>query len=109
MKILCFGDSNTYGYDPRSFWGERYPSEDRWVNILAGKLNCEAINAGENGREIPHNPWQMAEFQRLLEAEKTIDLLILIFYSRFATACQKQHHHQQDNSKHLAHIFILLF
>ena len=78
MKILCFGDSNTYGYDPRSFWGERYLSEDRWVDILAGKLNCAAINAGENGREIPHNPWEMAEFQRLLEAEKTIDLLIVM-------------------------------
>ena len=24
MKILCFGDSNTYGYDPRGYFGGRY-------------------------------------------------------------------------------------
>ena len=29
MKILCIGDSNTYGYDPRSYLGDRYPAEVR--------------------------------------------------------------------------------
>ena len=24
-RILCFGDSNTYGYDPRSCFGPQYP------------------------------------------------------------------------------------
>ena len=52
MKILCFGDSNTYGYDPRSFLGDRYPAEYRWVDILAKKLCCTAVNAGMTGREI---------------------------------------------------------
>lgn len=27
MRMLCYGDSNTYGYDPRGFRGERYPAE----------------------------------------------------------------------------------
>ena len=53
MKILCFGDSNTYGYDPRSYFGDRYPVADRWVDILAAKSGWEVINCGENGREIP--------------------------------------------------------
>ena len=35
MKILCYGDSNTYGYDPCSFIGSRYPAEHRWVDRLA--------------------------------------------------------------------------
>lgn len=53
MKILCFGDSNTYGYDPRACFGGRYPPEDRWVDILAAESGWEVINCGENGREIP--------------------------------------------------------
>ena len=35
MRILCFGDSNTYGYDPRGFFGDRYGAGDRWVDLLA--------------------------------------------------------------------------
>lgn len=78
MKIVCFGDSNTYGYDPRSFQGDRYPAEDRWVNILADQLGGTVVNAGENGREIPHNRWQLAEAMGLLREENPIDLLIIM-------------------------------
>ena len=35
MNIICFGDSNTYGYDPRSYLGGRYDAGSRWVDILA--------------------------------------------------------------------------
>ena len=53
MKVICFGDSNTYGYDPRSYFGGRYPKDSRWVDILAEKTGWEVINQGENGRCIP--------------------------------------------------------
>ena len=53
MKVICFGDSNTYGYDPRSWIGGRYERENRWVDILAGKTGWDVVNRGENGREIP--------------------------------------------------------
>lgn len=53
MRILCFGDSNTYGYDPRGFFGGRYAAEDRWVDLLAQKTGHTVINAGASGREIP--------------------------------------------------------
>ncbi len=33
-RILCFGDSNTYGYDPRSYLGGRYPASVRWTALL---------------------------------------------------------------------------
>lgn len=56
MKIVCFGDSNTYGYDPRSYFGGRYPKDSRWVDILAEKTGGELINLGENGRCIPRYP-----------------------------------------------------
>ena len=35
MDIICFGDSNTYGYDPRGYFGGRYDADCRWVDILA--------------------------------------------------------------------------
>ena len=56
MRILCFGDSNTYGYDPRSYFGDRYSAENRWVDILAEQTGWELLNAGANGREIPRTP-----------------------------------------------------
>ncbi|MCI8399037.1 MAG: lipase [Oscillibacter sp.] len=51
-RILCFGDSNTYGYDPRSCLGGRYPEAVRWTGRLraAGR---EVLNEGQNGRCIP--------------------------------------------------------
>ena len=78
MKILCFGDSNTYGYDPRSYWASRYPSDSRWVDLLARKLDCEAVNEGENGREIPCREDQKTTFRRMLADRMPVDLLIVM-------------------------------
>ncbi len=44
MRILCFGDSNTYGYDPRGYFGGRYDAGDRWVDLLAEKLNIPLVD-----------------------------------------------------------------
>ena len=53
MKVICFGDSNTYGYDPRSYLGGRYDVGSRWVDILASETGWTVCNMGQNGREIP--------------------------------------------------------
>lgn len=53
MKIVCYGDSNTYGYDPRSILGEPYDPENRWVDILAERTGCNVLNQGICGQEIP--------------------------------------------------------
>ena len=54
MNVICFGDSNTYGYDPRSYLGGRYDPDSRWVDILAAMETGWSIsNMGQNGREIP--------------------------------------------------------
>lgn len=66
MKVLCYGDSNTYGYDPRGFVGDRYQKESRWVDILAQKLKWEIQNEGQNGREIPSRPFQYRRAGELL-------------------------------------------
>ena len=51
-KILCIGESNTYGYDPRSYFGSRYPKEKRWTGILEQE-GCKIMNEGVNGLCIP--------------------------------------------------------
>lgn len=53
MKVICFGDSNTYGYDPRNYFGGRYDADGRWVDILATETGWTVHNMGQNGREIP--------------------------------------------------------
>ena len=78
MKILCYGDSNTYGYDPCSFLGSRYPSEHQWVDRLGQALNCETINKGQNGREIPVKEQEFLEFERILSESASVDLLIIM-------------------------------
>lgn len=78
MKIYCFGDSNTCGYDPRSFLGERFPAEDCWVNILSEKFLCSVVNDGENGREIPGKKWEMEALGSFLYKHSPIDLLLVM-------------------------------
>ena len=58
--IICYGDSNTYGYDPQSFWGGPYPPDSCWVNIVKTETGLDLQNFGACGREIPHNTSQIA-------------------------------------------------
>ncbi|MBR4990842.1 MAG: lipase [Oscillospiraceae bacterium] len=51
MKLICFGDSNTWGYDPADKFGQAYSR--RWTDILAEKTSWQVINEGVNGREVP--------------------------------------------------------
>ena len=74
VRILCFGDSNTYGYDPRGFFGDRYGAEDRWVDLLAKQTGHECINAGANGRDIPCNPYAL----RLLTEHAPVDIFLVM-------------------------------
>ena len=81
MKILCFGDSNTYGYDPRSFFGGRYPGSDRWTDCLSELLGCTVINEGENGREIPSRQGELLRFSQLMAEQRPVDLLVVMLGS----------------------------
>ena len=54
MKVVCFGDSNTWGYDPRDFFGSPY--DVTWPELLQRKTGWNVCNWGENGREIPTKP-----------------------------------------------------
>ncbi|MBR5616878.1 MAG: lipase [Oscillospiraceae bacterium] len=74
MRILCFGDSNTYGYDPREYLGDRYSADDRWVDLISAQTGHEVINAGINGQEIPRNPYCL----RLLAQQQDVDILLVM-------------------------------
>ena len=75
-RIFCLGDSNTFGYDPCSFWGEPYPEEVRWT----GRVNpekYEMLNYGQNGLCIP-GPGAWDAVAALIRSEKPDRLLILL-------------------------------
>lgn len=74
VRILCFGNSNTFGYDPRGFFGDRYGTEDRWVDLLAKQTGHDCINAGANGREIPRNPYAL----QLLTEHAPVDVFLVM-------------------------------
>ncbi len=64
--LICYGDSNTYGYDPRSFLGGRYPKNIRWPELLAAETGWTVFNAGQNGRTIPDSSWEIQRVTRNL-------------------------------------------
>lgn len=45
--LLCFGDSNTYGYDPESKL--RYGFDERWTGILSRELLPFSVRVDEEG------------------------------------------------------------
>lgn len=85
--ILCYGDSNTYGYDPET--GLRYPEEVRWAGQLRKRLGEEyrVIEEGCNGRTTiyrdPVEGWKngMDYLKPCLNSHKPIDLVILMLGS----------------------------
>jgi len=46
-QIICFGDSNTFGYIPGT--GKRYPWGVRWTSLLSQKLGNEEFRVVEEG------------------------------------------------------------
>lgn len=71
QPILCFGDSNTYGYDPRSYLGDRYPENIRWTGILREQTHLDIRNLGQPGREIPGYQYEMQQLQNLIDTMPT--------------------------------------
>ena len=65
-KILCFGDSNTFGFNPSNF--NRYSISERWSGILSQKYNV--VEKGCNDRTCFNNK---AELNSLETITKYID------------------------------------
>ena len=67
MKVVCYGDSNTFGYDPRSYFGGRY--DEPWPELLEAMTGWQVRSNGSCGREIP---------RRAVVFPNNIDLLIVM-------------------------------
>lgn len=64
-RILCFGDSNTWGYIPGTKH-QRYSSDVRWTGVLQNLLgnDYEVIEEGLNSRAINHSDSRLGKEQR---------------------------------------------
>ena len=74
MKLLCFGDSNTWGFDPRDIFGGRFDPCHRWPDILALRTGWEVDNQGVNGRQIPRSPYPL----RLFKEREPVDIFLIM-------------------------------
>lgn len=83
-RILCFGDSLTWGWDPET--RDRFPKEKRWTGILAHLLGetCEIIEEGLNGRTtgfddpIEGDKNGRKHLPVLIETHRPLDLVIIM-------------------------------
>ena len=76
MKLWCFGDSNTYGYDPCGFFGGRYAAP--WPALLTEKTGFQVINDGKNGRMIPDREHEFLRFCRDAERYNADALIVML-------------------------------
>lgn len=82
--ILCYGDSLTWGYDPRN--GTRYPFDQRWPGALEQELGngFRVIEEALSGRTVVtdspllSNRNGLKMLEPLLESHAPIDLCILM-------------------------------
>jgi lysophospholipase L1-like esterase len=85
--ILCYGDSNTWGYAPGT--GARHPLDTRWPGVLQRQLGNKAhvIEEGLNGRStVLDEPFRAGRngatlLPILLESHAPVDILVLMLGS----------------------------
>lgn len=82
--ILCFGDSNTWGYVPGTA-GERFASDERWAGVMRHTLGDgyavveEGLNARTTVWQDPMRPNRCGKehLPILLESHAPLDLTII--------------------------------
>ncbi len=83
-NILCFGDSNVYGYIPGD--GHRYPRDVRWTGVIERQLGPEyhVIEEGLNGRTTAFvdnlQPWScgLGAFAAALRSHAPLDAVLIM-------------------------------
>jgi len=82
--IVCYGDSNTWGYDPHT--RDRMPRQARWTGVLAKELGSgyQVIEEGLNGRttvwDDPIEGYKNGKEYLIpcLESHRPVDLIIIM-------------------------------
>lgn len=83
-RILCFGDSNTWGADPET--ETRHPEEVRWTGVLQRELGKEyfVIEEGHNGRTSVTEDYTenhlsgIRYFEACIESQAPLDLILIM-------------------------------
>jgi len=84
IRILCYGDSNTWGWNPST--KERYHEDERWTGVLKKELGNEyiIIEEGLNGRttvwDDPIEGYRNGKEYLIpcLETHKPLDFVIIL-------------------------------
>jgi lysophospholipase L1-like esterase len=82
--ILCYGDSNTWGYDPAT--QDRFPRDVRWTGVLRNELGDQyiVIEEGLNGRttvwDDPIEGYKNGKEYLIpcLESHRPLDLVVIM-------------------------------
>lgn len=93
VNILCYGDSNTYGYDPET--GTRYPKDVRWTGVLQNLLGSEynVIEEGLNGRttvfDDPCDDWKngLDYVRGIVCTHRPVDVFVVMLGTNDLKAC----------------------
>jgi lysophospholipase L1-like esterase len=83
-RIVCYGDSNTWGSDPAT--RQRFPADVRWTGVLARELGAGylVIEEGLGGRTtILDDPWEpdrngKTYLRPCLESHRPLDLITIM-------------------------------
>ena len=78
MKIVCFGDSNTYGFDPRLGSSGRYTKDVRWTGLLDAHDGFSVVNEGLNGRCIPDSESGFASLKSVINQNPDADVFVIL-------------------------------
>ena len=67
-KVVFYGDSNTYGYDPADMYQQRFSEDKRWTTMVARSFepDLEVIPEGMNGRRIPDLKYDRSYLQKVI-------------------------------------------
>ena len=76
-RILCLGDSNSFGYDPRSFFGGRYPKSVRWTGRLEA-AGWQILNYGQNGMKIPAREQDIIACEKIIRQEIPDAVIVML-------------------------------
>ena len=78
--IVCFGDSNTYGYDPRDPMGMRYPADSIWTELTQQTLGDQGLvmNRGQNGRRLPDSEAELRQIREQIKELGKDDLFVIM-------------------------------
>lgn len=114
--IVCYGDSNTWGYDPVT--GKRFPPDVRWTGVMAHELGStyRVIEEGLGGRttrwDDPVSPGRngLTYLAPCLESHRPLDMVLIMlgtndlqqYYNLSASVIAQSAAALAGNAKHVA-------